>query len=102
VRLLALSLEDVAEIKTLCETHMQRDVAALYRVDPSTISKARRGVTWGADGPADPYRPSAKLTRDAVLHIRSSNMSFEALARMYGVRRRTISRAATFKTWLSI
>jgi hypothetical protein len=99
VKLLALSSDDVAEIKTLCETHQQRDVAKLFRCHPSTISKARRGLSWRADGPADPYRPNAKLTLDAVREIRSSDLSFDTLARKYGVRRRTISRAATFQTW---
>lgn len=51
-RLYALSREDIAEIRVLCEIHAQRDVAALFRVHASTISRARRGLSWRSDGPA--------------------------------------------------
>jgi hypothetical protein len=102
VKPLALSREDIAEIKKLCETHMQRDVAALYRVSESTISRARRGLSWRSDGAVDPHRSNAKLTPAAVQEIRCSTLSCAALARKFGVCWRTAYRALKGETWGSI
>jgi DNA-binding MarR family transcriptional regulator len=101
VKPLALSRDDIDEIKHLCETHMQRDVAALYRVSESTISRARRGLSWRKNGPADPRRSNAKLTPAAVQEIRRSTLSRTALARKFGVCWRTVHRAARGETWKS-
>jgi DNA-binding MarR family transcriptional regulator len=102
VRHLALSREDIAEIRALCETHMQRDVASLFRVSPATISRARRGLSWRSDGPADPRRSNAKLTPAAVQEIRRSTLSLAALARKHGVCRRSVYRAIRGDTWSSV
>jgi DNA-binding MarR family transcriptional regulator len=102
VNRLALSRDDIAEIMVLCQTHMQRDVAALFRVAPSTISRANRGLSWRENGPADPRRSNAKLTPSAVQEIRRSTLSRTALARKFGVCWRTIHRVARGETWGSI
>jgi IS30 family transposase len=102
VKPLALSRDDIDEIRVLCQTHMQRDVAALLRVAPSTVSRALRGITWRADGALDPHRANAKLTVEAVQEIRSSALSRTALARKFGVCSRTIHRAVRRETWGSV
>jgi transposase len=100
--LYALSRDDIAEIRALCETHMQRDVAALFRVHESTVSRARRGLSWRSDGPVEPHRANAKLTEAAVLEIRRSTLSLDDLARRFGVHKRTIYRAIRGETWGSV
>jgi hypothetical protein len=102
VKPLALSREDIAEIRTLCETHMQPDVAALFRVAPSTISRANRGITWRSDGPVEPRRANAKLTPAAVQEIRCSPLRLADLARKFKVCRRTIYRVVVGQTWKSV
>jgi hypothetical protein len=102
VNRLALSRDDIAEIMVLCQTHMQRDVAALFRVAPSTISRANRGLSWRENGPADPRRSNAKLTPSAVREIRCSTLSCAALARKFGVCWRTAYRALKGETWREI
>lgn len=39
-----LSLEDLDEIKALCRTMTQREVAAMFSVHPATVSRIARGV----------------------------------------------------------
>jgi len=102
VKRYALSHDDIAEILTLCETHAQRDVAALYRVDPATISRARRGLSWRENGPVDPHRSNAKLTPADVQEIRRSPLSLAALARKYCVCKRSVYRAIRGDTWGSV
>jgi transcriptional regulator GlxA family with amidase domain len=98
----ALSHDDVGEIKSLCQTHMQRDVAKLFRVHESTISRARRGLSWRSDGPVEPHRANAKLTEAAVREIRLSPLSLTALARRFGVCPRSIRRAIRYETWSDV
>jgi DNA-binding MarR family transcriptional regulator len=100
--LYALSRDDIAEIKGLCETHAQRDVAALFRVHASTISRVVRGLSWRENGPADPRRSNAKLTPSAVQEIRRSTLSLAALARQHGVCTRSIFRALKGETWRTV
>jgi DNA-binding MarR family transcriptional regulator len=99
VKHFALDYDDVAEIKQLCQHHLQRDVAKLFRVSESTISRARRGLSWRKNGPADPRRSNAKLTPAAVQEIRRSTLSRTALAQKFGVRWRTVHRVNRHETW---
>jgi hypothetical protein len=101
-RLYALSFDDAAEVRALCETHAQRDVAALFRVSSTTISRVRRGLSWRSDGPADPRRANAKLTPENVAEIRFSPLSRDDLARKFRVCRRTVYRAQIGETWRTI
>jgi hypothetical protein len=98
----ALSRDDVGEIRALCAVHLQRDVAKLFRVHESTISRARRGLSWRSDGPVEPHRANAKLTEAAVREIRLSTLSLAALARKYGVCPRSIHRAIRYETWSDV
>jgi hypothetical protein len=98
----ALCRDDIAEIGVLCETHAQRDVAALFRVHPTTISRARRGLSWRSDGPADPRRSNAKLSPSDVMELRRSTLSLAALARKYGVCKRSVYRAIRGETWRTV
>ena len=41
-----LTDNDVIRIKELCKNKLQKDVAKLYNVDPSTISNIARNITW--------------------------------------------------------
>jgi DNA-binding MarR family transcriptional regulator len=58
-----LTATQVAEVRWLYampEHKTQRELARLYNVNPSQISRAVRGVAWpDADGPVFPHRPAS-------------------------------------------
>jgi hypothetical protein len=100
VRLYALSCADAEEIRELCQVHPQRDVAKLFRVHESTISRARRGLSWRVNGPVMPM-PNAKLSATDVADIRrlEGHLRIVDLVQMFKVHRCTIWKITTGRTW---
>jgi hypothetical protein len=101
-RLSALTFEDIAELKSLCEIHAQNAVARLYNVHESTVSRARRGISWRVD--ARPVRPNftnAKLKTSDVEDIRrlEGHLRIVDLAQMFKIHRSTVHRIVTGRTW---
>jgi DNA-directed RNA polymerase specialized sigma54-like protein len=98
-----LSHEDAVEIRDLCEIHLQTDVAKLFRVHESTISKVRRGLSWRVNGPVMPMPnfTNAKLTMAAVEDIRrlEGHLRIVDLAQMFGIHRSTVHRIISRRTW---
>jgi hypothetical protein len=101
VKRLALSHDDAVEIRALCETHAQVDVAALFQIHPATVSRVRRGLSWTARTVRRRY-PNAKLSTDDVREIRRSTKSLPTLALRYGVCRRTIYRVIRGESWSAV
>jgi hypothetical protein len=103
-RLSSLCYKDVSEIRTLCEVHPQYRVAMLYDVHESTISRARRGISWSQTDEqlaAKPHRPAAKLTPSQVAAIRrlSNTVRHSELAGMFGINRSTVWSIVNRRTW---
>jgi hypothetical protein len=100
-----LSHEDAAEIRELCEIHLQCDVAKLFRVHAATVSRARRGLSWREnDDPAKPHRPATKLSPNQVADIRrlSNAVRHSELAGMFGINRGTVWSIVNRRTWRDV
>jgi hypothetical protein len=100
--LTALSYEDAVEIRALCQIHTQRRVASLFAVHESTISRARRGISWRVDGrPVRPNYANAKLTTADVEDIRrlEGHLRIVDLAQMFKIHRSTVHRIVSHRTW---
>jgi hypothetical protein len=103
-RLCALSYEDIAELKALCEVHPKYMVAMLYGAHESTVSRARRGIHWAQTDEqlaAKPHRPAAKLSLSDVADIRrlSGTLRHSEIAAMFGISRGHVWKIATYRSW---
>jgi hypothetical protein len=109
--LTTLTNDAVSEILQSSDT--QRALARRYQVDPMTISNIWRRVVWRHVAPDIPARngrskehtrrgsqhPRAKLTEQAVRHIRQASETAVDLAALYGVSETAIRYARDGRTW---